>query len=57
MSKDLEIMEFIKSEIDRFDELAFNEKDFDTFKELQDKMETLTKLYDDINIKFYNNSL
>lgn len=57
MNNDLQIMKFIESEIDRFDKLALKENDFDTIRELQNKMETLQSLYDDINIKFFNSSL
>lgn len=56
-NKELLIMKHIESEIDRLDKLALKEKDFDTFRELQDKMETLQNLYDDINLKLFNNSL
>lgn len=57
MDKDLKIMEFIKTQIEWYDQCALKETDFDIILELQDKMETLTRLYDDINIKFYNNGL
>ncbi|MGL4801925.1 MAG: hypothetical protein ACRC18_06640 [Cetobacterium sp.] len=60
MSKELEIMKYIESELIRHNDLlgeAHVKNDFGGFNDRQIEVDLLDKLYDELNKKFFDNKL